>query len=526
MADKKKLIGPDLARGVSLTKLIDGGMLQGHAGGEPVLVARRGSSCFAIGAMCTHYGAPLVTGLIVGDTVRCPWHHACFSLLTGEALRAPALDPVASWKVETRDGKVFVREKAPEKKVRPAGSAKAPEHVVIVGGGAAGNAAAEMLRRQGYAGHIAMISADDTVPYDRPNLSKEFLAGTATESSIPLRSMDFYREHEIELLLNTPVAAIDPGDKTVQLADGNRRKFDALLLATGAAPVRLAVPGTELPHVCYLRSYSDCRAIIAKAGQAKRVVLVGASFIAMEVAAALIQRKLKVDIVAPEAVPMATVLGPQVGEYLRRLHERNGVVFHLQQSVTAIDARKVTLKDGHTIAADLVVIGIGVKPRIDLAEHAAIKTDRGVSVNEYLETSAAGIFAAGDIARWPDALTGDHIRVEHWVVAERQGQTAARNILGQRERFDAVPFFWTSQFDFSLNYVGHAEKWDKLDLDGTIENGDCRLSFQLGARTLAVATIGRDYQSLESELAMKQSNGKRKSTHAPGRRASTNPARA
>jgi apoptosis-inducing factor 3 len=505
MADKKKLIGPDLARGVSLTKLIDGGMLQGHAGGEPVLVARRGSSCFAIGAMCTHYGAPLVTGLIVGDTVRCPWHHACFSLLTGEALRAPALDPVASWKVETRDGKVFVREKAPEKKVRPAGSAKAPEHVVIVGGGAAGNAAAEMLRREGHSGGVTMISADDAVPYDRPNLSKDFLAGAASEESIPLRSKDFYREHEIDLLLKTRVAAIDPRDKSVRLANGSQRKFDALLLATGAEPVKLKIPGADLPHVCYLRSQSDCRAIIAKAHKAKRVVLVGASFIAMKVAASLIQRKLQVHVVAPEAVPMETILGPQVGEYLHRLHERNGVVFHLQQSVVAIDERKVTLKDGHAIEADLVVVGIGVKPLIDLAERAGIKTDKGVLVNEHLETSIPRIFAAGDIARWPDPLTGDHIRVEHWVVAERQGQTAARNILGRRERFDAVPFFWTSQYDFTLNYVGHAEKWDGLDLDGSIEEHNCKLSFQRGGRTLAVVTIGRDRESLESELAMELS---------------------
>ena len=202
---------------------------------------------------------------------------------------------------------------------------------------------------------------------------------------------------------------------------------------------------------------------------------------------------------------MERVLGPQVGEYLRRLHERNGVVFHLQQSVVAIDERKITLKDGHAIEADLVVIGIGVKPLIDLAEQAGIKTDKGVSVNEYLETSIPRIFVAGDIARWPDPLTGDHIRVEHWVVAERQGQTAARNILGRRERFDAVPFFWTSQYDFTLNYVGHAEKWDKLDLDGSIEEHNCKLSFQRGGRTLAVVTIGRDRESLENELAMELS---------------------
>ena len=505
MAEKKDLTGPDLAQGISLTDLTDGSMLQGHAKGEPILVARRGDGYFAIGAICTHYGAPLATGIIVDDTVRCPWHHACFSLRTGEALRAPALDRVTCWKVETRDGKLFVGNKAPEKKPQAAGSAKMPENVVIVGGGAAGNAAAEMLRREGYRGGLTLLSADDSVPYDRPTLSKDFLSGSVGEKMIPLRSKDFYRKHEVELLLKTRVEAIDPRNKAVRLADGKQRKFDALLLATGAEPVKLKVPGADLAHVCYLRSQSDCRTIIAKAGKAKRIVLVGASFIAMEVASSLIQRKLEVHIVAPEAVPMATVLGPQVGEYLRRLHERNGVVFHLQQSVVAIDERKVTLKDGHTVSAGLVVIGIGVKPLVDLAERAGIKTDRGVLVNEHLETSVPGIFAAGDITRWPDPLTGDNIRVEHWVVAERQGQTAARNILGRPERFEAVPFFWTSQFDFTLNYIGHAEKWDKLDLEGSIEDQNCKLSFQRAGKTLAVATVGRDRENLENEVAMERS---------------------
>jgi NADPH-dependent 2,4-dienoyl-CoA reductase/sulfur reductase-like enzyme len=322
---------------------------------------------------------------------------------------------------------------------------------------------------------------------------------------VPLHSPEFYRRHQIELLLNTRVAAIDPRDKSLQLVKGSR-KFDALLLATGAAPVKLEVVGAALPHVCYLRSRSDCSAIIAKAGKAKCIVLIGASFIAMEVASSLIQRKLRVHIVAPEAVPMEKVIGPEVGAYLHRLHERKGVVFHLQQSVVSIDERKVTLKDGHTIEAGLVVIGVGVKPLTDLAERAGIETDRGVLVNEHLETSVPGIFAAGDIARWPDPLTGDRIRVEHWVVAQRQGQTAARNILGQRERFDAVPFFWTTQFDFTLNYIGHAEKWDRLDLDGSIEDQNCKLSFQRAGKTLAIATVGRDRQNLEDELAMERSN--------------------
>jgi apoptosis-inducing factor 3 len=503
MAEEKKLSGLDFALGVPLTKFSDGGMLQGHADGEAILVVRRADSLFAIGASCTHYGAPLADGLVVDDTIRCPWHHACFSLRSGEALRAPALDPVSCWKVETRDGKVFVREKQSQKNP-PRQSDKAPSNVLIVGGGAAGNAAAEMLRREGYSGGVTMISVDNSIPYDRPNLSKDFLAGNASEEWIPLRSMDFYREHGIELLLNTRVMSIDPRAKNVELSDGTQREFAALLLATGGTPVRLEVPGADSLNVCYLRSLSDCHAIIGKAAGVKRVVLVGASFIAMEVAASLIQRKLEVHVVAPEVAPMERTLGPQIGKHLRELHERNGVKFHLQQTVAAIDAHKVTLKNGEAIAADLVVIGIGVKAETELADRAGIKTHNGVLVNEYLETSVPQIFAAGDIARWPDPLTGENIRVEHWVVAERQGQTAARNILGRRERFDSAPFFWTSQYDFTLNYVGHAEKWDHLDLDGSLEKHDCKVSFTRGAKNVAVATVGRDLESLKQEAEMER----------------------
>jgi NADPH-dependent 2,4-dienoyl-CoA reductase/sulfur reductase-like enzyme len=201
---------------------------------------------------------------------------------------------------------------------------------------------------------------------------------------------------------------------------------------------------------------------------------------------------------------MERVLGPEVGAHIRRVHERNGVVFHLENSVVAIDERMATLKDGSTIDADLVAIGVGVQPLTELAERAGIETDRGVLVSEHLETSVPGIFAAGDIARWPDPHTGERIRVEHWVVAERQGQTAACNILGRRERFDQVPFFWTTQFDFTLNYVGHAEKWDTIDMDGSLEDQNCKLAYKREGKTLAIATVGRDRECLEEELAMEQ----------------------
>jgi NADPH-dependent 2,4-dienoyl-CoA reductase/sulfur reductase-like enzyme/nitrite reductase/ring-hydroxylating ferredoxin subunit len=498
--DKTKLVGPDLSQGVALSSVVEGTMLLGHAQGEPLILVRQKGELFAIGAVCTHYGGPLAEGLLVDDTVRCPWHHACFSLRTGDAVRAPALNPVACWRVEQRDGKVFVHEKLESPGRRPRATSGTPGSVVIVGGGAAGNAAAEMLRREGYAGRLTMLSADESMPYDRPNLSKNYLTGSAPEDWIPLRSLEFYREQSIDLKLGVRVAAVDTGNQQVRLADGARHAYDALLLATGAEPVRLELPGGDLPHVHYLRTLTDSRALIAKALISKQAVVIGASFIGLEVAASLRARNVEVHVVGRESCPMEKVLGVEVGHFIQKLHEEHGVVFHLGTTPSSIDERSVTLNTGEKIAADLVVIGVGVRPALALAEGAGLAIDRGVTVDEYLETSVPGIFAAGDIARWPDRLTGERIRVEHWVVAERQGQTAARNILGQRERFDAVPFFWTEQYDFGLAYVGHAERWDRADIDGQLDARDCTITYRRGDRKLAVAVVHRDLEGLRAEV--------------------------
>jgi NADPH-dependent 2,4-dienoyl-CoA reductase/sulfur reductase-like enzyme/nitrite reductase/ring-hydroxylating ferredoxin subunit len=501
-----QLGGPDFAQGLALAQLADGAMLLGHVGEQPVLLARRGREVFAIDALCTHYGGPLAEGLLVEDTVRCPWHHACFSLRTGEALRPPALNPVACWRVERQGDRIVVREKtaAVTPKPVPLPAAGVPGSIVILGGGAAGNSAAEALRREGYAGSILMLSADPSVPYDRPNLSKDYLAGNASEEWIPLRSLEFYREHRVELQLDVRATAIDPARREIQLEDGSRLAYGSLLIATGAEPVRLDVPGGNLPHVHTLRSLADSRAIIEKTKVAQRAVVIGASFIGLEVAASLRARKLEVHVVAPELIPMERILGPEIGGLVRRIHEEHGVHFHLGTTPISVGEKTVSLKTGETLAADLVVVGVGVRPALGLAEQAGLAIDRGVAVDRYLQTSIPGIFAAGDLARWPDPHSGEKIRVEHWVVAERQGQTAARNILGRHEPFDAVPFFWSIHYDTSILYVGHAEKWDAIEIDGRVDAKDCRVTYRRAGRVLAVATIGRDAESLRAELELER----------------------
>jgi NADPH-dependent 2,4-dienoyl-CoA reductase/sulfur reductase-like enzyme/nitrite reductase/ring-hydroxylating ferredoxin subunit len=495
--------GPDLTQGVVASEFT-GEMLLGHVGDQDVLLVRSGSEIFAIDAHCSHYHGPLAEGLVVGDGIRCPWHHACFDLRSGEATRAPALTPLAVWQVEHQGDRILVRHKREQPKPRGKGALDAPARIVIVGGGAAGFAAAEMLRRQEFQGDIVMLSNDAAPPVDRPNLSKDYLAGSAPEDWLPLRPDSFYAETHIDLRLKTDVKSIDTRARNVVLAGGDTVSYDRLLLATGAEPVRLPITGADQPHVHTLRSLIDCRAIIDGVKGARRVIVIGASFIGLEAAAALRARELEVHVVAPEQRPMERVLGPEMGDFVRALHEEHGVIFHLGDTVVGIDGKRATLKSGGVLEADMVVVGVGVRPRLALAEQAGLTLDRGAVVDAYLETSVPGICAAGDIARWPDPHSKENIRVEHWVVAERQGQTAARNMLGARETFDAVPFFWSQHYDVPINYVGHAEKWDEIAIDGDIAAKDCVLKYKSGGRVLAVASIYRDLASLQAELAMEQ----------------------
>ncbi|MDN7933357.1 FAD-dependent oxidoreductase [Burkholderia metallica] len=495
---------PDLTQGIALDDLADGAMIEGHVGDAAVLLVRRADELFAVGAQCPHYGGPLAEGLLVGDTIRCPWHHAAFCLRTGELQRAPALDGLPCWRVERRDGRAVVLDARPAAVPPALNAAGLPASVVIVGGGAAAIAAAVTLRQEGYPHPVTLLTADADPPYDRPNLSKDYLAGTAEADWLPLRAPSFYTDQRIDVRCGARVTRIDTAQHAVELADGSRVGYGALLLATGAKPNRLTIPGADLPHVCMLRSRADCDALIGKLKTARRCVVVGASFIGLEAAAALRTRGLVVQVVAPDPHPMARVLGEALGDSLKALHESHGVVFHLGVTPARITEDGVALSNGDVLPADVVLVGIGVHPNVALAQDAGLAVEHGVTVDRFLRTSVPDIYAAGDIARWPDPHTGERIRVEHWVVAERQGSVAARNLLGQQRPFDAVPFFWSQHYDVSIRYVGHAEQWDRVEIDGELGAHDCSIAYWRGNTRLAVATLGRDLDSLKAEAAFER----------------------
>jgi NADPH-dependent 2,4-dienoyl-CoA reductase/sulfur reductase-like enzyme/nitrite reductase/ring-hydroxylating ferredoxin subunit len=506
MAHETRLEGPDLRAGIALAELPEKAPVLGHANGVAVLLVRAGSDIRAIGAACTHYGAPLAEGLVVGETIRCPWHHACFDLRSGAALAAPALDPVACYEVSRDGDRVFVGRELPRATPQP--PPKSPAKIVIVGAGAAGAAAAERLRQLGYDGSITLIGDEVPGPVDRPNLSKDFLAGSAPMEWVRLRSDEFYDQLGINLIKGETVTALDPDAKSVELGSGPIVSYDALLLATGAEPLRPPIKGVDRRHVHTLRTLNDAQAIIAAATPGRRAVVVGSGFIGLEVAASLRARDIDVHVVGRSRVPLETVLGRQLGLFVQKLHEEHGVQFHLGATLRAVHADTVELHDGRTLAADLVVLGVGVRPRTALAEKAGLEVDDGIVVNAFLRTSAPDIWAAGDVARYPDPHGGTRLRIEHWVSAQRQGQAAAADMLGLGTPFADVPFFWSRHYDLTLRHVGHAGAGASITMSGSLEKHDATTIYrgEPGGRVAAVVTIGRDRQSLALEAALERND--------------------
>lgn len=492
--------GPDLIRGISSRRVPAGGCLVGSVGDEAVLVVRTSSGLRAVQAACPHYGAPLADGCIHEGRLHCPWHHASFDLHDGAVGRPPALDPLKTWSVEEKDGLIRVLHVQAEARARRT-PPKERGRVVVVGAGAAGTAAVLALREAGHAGALLLIDPDPEAPFDRPNLSKDYLAGTAPEEWLPLRTSTDWEALGVERVVDA-VTRLHAHEQVLELESSRSVAFDGAILATGAEPRRLRVPGADRPHVHYLRSLNDCRALRAHARDGTEAVLIGAGFIGLEAAAAFRSRGVDVTVVAPEAVPLAGVLGTELGTELVSLHERHGVRFCLESGVREIAPERVVLVGGRSIPADLVVVAIGVNPRLALADDAGVPVDDGILVDSFLESRRAGIFAAGDIARFPDPRGEGTLRIEHWSVAQSQGRTAALNLLGHRRPFDDVPFFWTSHYGMTLQWTGFPGAWDVSEIDGSLREGSLAARFMRGGRPQAGVFVGRDQEGLQWEFAM------------------------
>lgn len=490
----------DLANGIASTELIEGRIVTGEVDGtDVVLVRHRGRVC-ALSGQCTHLKAPLADGIVVDGTIRCPWHHARFDIQSGEAVGAPAFAPLERFTVAEEDGTVRVTTPPPFSDPAPHLPAPAIGRVVIVGAGGAGHACAEMLARHGQGAAVTLIGDEAEEPYDRTFCSKQYLAGKAERDDMFLPKLA-----GVTVRTGERVTAIDRERKTVTFDEGASLPYDTLVLATGAESVAPDFYGANRDDVYVVRTLTDADRLIAASVQARRAIAVGSSYIGLEVAASLIERGLEVAVVSDTDLPLEKTAGAEVGAMVGDLHEAKGVTFYAGRRIARWDGNAATLDDGTHVPGDIVVAGIGVTPRLDLAEAAGLALadkagGRGVLVDDHLRTSDPAIHAIGDIASAPDRRLGHAIRVEHWVVAQRMGQWLARHLLGQVEDgYDHVPFFWSGHYDLSLRYVGHVASPENRTIEGHVAAQDVAVRFAEDGREQALLTAGRDRLSLERE---------------------------
>lgn len=474
----------------------EGQMRQVTVGETDILLARIDGNFYAVGAHCSHYGAPLAKGILNGDRVICPWHNACFSVTTGNQLEPPGLDGLPQYKVRVEGDAIIVQIPESAQRSMTQHQPEVDERTfVILGAGAAGSAAAETLRREGFQGRVVMVTRDRQLPYDRTMLSKTYLQGQADAEAAQLRSADFYQQTDIEVLTGRAITDVDPSTQTLTFADDSILNYDAMLLATGGQARRLKIPGADLDRVLTLRQFADAEQIRDAAQPARQIVIIGSSFIGMEAAASLAQDDCSVTVVSRSSVPFEKILGQAVGQMFQQVHEAHGIQFLLEAQVerfegdTQVDA--VVLASGERLPADLVIVGIGVEPVTNYLKGLELNGDRSIPVNQCLQ-AVDNLYAAGDIAQFPNPRTGEQTRIEHWRLAAQHGRIAARNMLGHNVAFEGVPFFWTGQFDLKLRYVGHAEDWDEVIVQGSLAEREFLAFYVKSDLVLAVAGCGRD----------------------------------
>ena len=489
----------DVAR---VDELQNGQMQQIAVGDSQILLSRIEDKFYATGAFCSHYGAPLAKGVLCGERVVCPWHNACFNAISGQQEEPPGLDSLEHFAVRVEEDRVLVQLPDEISQHRTAEMARYEPSIeqrtfVVLGAGAAGTAAVEKLRQQGFQGKIVLISAEEKLPYDRTKLSKNYLQGQAETDSLPIRSCEFYDQYDIELRFGQAVTEVDALSKKITLADDSAIEYDSLILATGGKARKLDVPGSDLANIFTLRQPEDADSILSTLSGAERALVVGSSFIGMEAAASLTQQGLKVTVVSPDEVPFKKILGDRLGKMFQKLHEEQGVEFIFGTKAVEFKGKEkvesAVLDNGAEVAADLVVVGIGVEPNTSYLSGIELNQNHSISVNEYLQTEAQDVYAVGDIASFPYAPMGEATRIEHWRLAAQQGQIAAANMIDQKQQVDhVVPFFWSGQYDVKLRYVGHAEEWDEIEIDGSLDEPEFLAYYLKGDRVMAVAGVNRD----------------------------------
>lgn len=459
--------------------------------GTQILLIPDGDAIRAVSATCPHAGAPLAEGVRHGTRLICPWHKATFCIRTGTVLEPPAVDPLQRFDVRVDGDRILLSRPEPPDRRPPQSN---PRCFVIIGGGAAGAVAAQTLREAGFAGRVVMLDRENRVPYDRTILSKYALSGEKGAEKSPLQSQSFYKKHAIERR-TADVTGVDVHERSITCADGSVLHYDSALLATGGVPKRPSMAGAALGNVFLLRTRSDAEAILAQAERSERVIVLGAGFIGMEVAASLKERGLNVTVVGKEKVPFEKQLGASIGAALTSLHEKQGVAFRLGQGISSLQGdglvRQAVLESGEILPADLVVIGFGVQPATGYLAGIETSPDGGIPVDACLRVTD-GLYAAGDIARFPLRGDGDPVRVEHWRVAEQHGRVAALNMLGNATRYDAVPVFWTIQYLKRLDYIGHATEWDDIIVHGDLAKPEFIAYYVKNGIVVAAAGLDRD----------------------------------
>ena len=477
---------------------------------KEILIVNINDELFALGAHCTHYSAPLQDGVLSGDTIICPWHHACFNAKTGSLKEPPAADSLPQFEIIIENDNVLVKvpeefpfSKTPEMAERDEYN---DENFVIVGGGAAGYAAAQSMREAEYKGRITIVTKENRTPYDRPNLSKDYLQGSAQEEWMPLRPDDFYSQNNIEFMFDKKVNKINVKEKKILFEKGEDLFYTKLLIAAGAVPRELNVRGSNLKNIFYLRSFSNSDSIVSAAENSKEAVVIGSSFIGMESASSLIERGIKVTVISPDDVPFEKTLGKEIGELLKKQHEESGVEFKLKRNVKAFEGNgeveSVLLDNGEKVKTDFVIVGIGVKPMTDFIEGLVKNPDGGIKVDDTF-WAAEDIFAAGDAAAFPFWMTGEEIRIEHWRTALQEGRLAGFSMAGKSTKYESIPFFWTHQAGLNIRYVGYVKNWDKIIYWGDVQSKEFIAFYVKDNKVAAAAGNNKDKEIAAVEILMK-----------------------